>query len=143
MKGTIQNRIEKTGTGKNNQPWSLVIYTIDKKSVSTFNADFKNFKTGDLVEYESETDGKYETIKTIKLVGEGDLSQFKHEHEEPIVDTQRLIVRQNSLTNANAFVANVLKQMEIGAVAKDNLRPLTQISLTEMAKTFEDWSMRE
>lgn len=142
MQGKIQNKTEKTGS-KDGKSWSLVIYTIDGKTVSTFNGDFKGFNQGDLVEYESVKDGKYETIKTMKLVGAGDLSQFKHEDEKPFVDTQRLIVRQNALTQANAFTANVLKQIELGIMLKEDMEEMTLVGLTEKAKVFEDWIMRE
>ena len=129
---------DKEGVG-----WKLVIYDINRETYSTFNEDFHNFGMGDEVEveYEKSKDGKYNNIKTMNLVGNKGLKQFKEATEETgdIVDTQRLICRQNSLTQANDLLKTCYERfMPMLDETKDPIQVLCHI-----AKEIEDWIFRE
>ena len=49
------------------------------------------------------------------------------------------IVRQNSLTQANSFVGNLLKQVELGIIEKDTVQKLEPLTIINYAKIFEDY----
>ena len=59
-----------------------------------------------------------------------------------IVDKDRIIVRQNSLTQANSFANNVLKQVELGIISKEIAPKITLIKVLDWAKEFENHVFR-
>jgi len=137
--GKITKKEVHTGEGKNG-PWVRIAYTVNGRIYSTFNEDFSGFKEGDMIELEFEKDptGKYNNAKTIvPFDGKANLSSFKN-NEAPIgeiVDTQRLIIRQNSITNANYIMRTCYEKL-VGT--EDPVETLKKI-----AEKIEAWVLRE
>lgn len=144
--GKIRTHPQKKSGSGDNGPWELMTFDIDRNLYSTFNKDFMDFKMGDDVEIEYEKKGKYNTIKTMKLAGKGgDLEQFKQDAgpQVPLVDTQRLIVRQSALNQANVYFANILKLVELGILPKESAPKGNQVDVLAWAKEFESWVFRD
>ena len=121
--------------------YTLVAYNINGELYSTFNEAFQGFKMGDEVEIDYEKDkktGKYNNITTMNLIGKKELAQFKNSsgEEEPILDTQRIIVRQNALTNANELLKTCYDRY------MEKMSNPVKV-LTDIAKELEEWVLRE
>lgn len=132
------NPIIKEGNG-----WKLIIYDINRELFSTFNEAFFGFKMGDEVEieYEKGKTGKYNNIKTMHLVNNTGLSQFKQNEDKTenveLIDVQRIIVRQNALSNANELLKTCYdKYIDV----LDRSKP-TDV-LKKIAEELEEWVFR-
>ena len=135
--------IVKEGQRPDGAKWRLVIYDIDRVNYSTFNEDFQTLKMGDDIEidYVKSEDGKYNDIKTVKRnfeVKDKELEGFKPavEHMKELVDVQRIIVRQNALTQANYLIRSCYDKLMV-----DQQDPAGV--LKDIARILEDWVFRE
>jgi len=62
--------------------------------------------------------------------------------EAKVPSVDRRIVRQNALTQANSYYSSVLKLVELGIIAKENVEVATPEKISDIAKKFEDWVFR-
>lgn len=147
ISGIIEKKDRKTGHGDKGD-WVRIAYTIGGKHYSTFNQDYDVFKEGEKVDIEFEKNGVYNNIKTMILLGEmikigekptGKLSDFKQsaEVEKEYVDTQRLIIRQNSVSQANEFIKTCYDKFLTELTKQEATK-----ELLKLAEQIEEWIMR-
>lgn len=125
--GAIEDKQVKQGE-TNGKRWERITFKIGGKFFASFDvADLAPFKVGDVVEVKFTTDGRYNTIKEIKI------SQSEDKVSSGITNSFSLskdviIVRQSCLKAA------------IDAV---NYEQYKGHDLLDLARKFEDWVWRE
>ena len=148
IEGMIEGVEVKEGVKQDGSAWKRMAYTIGGKKYSTFLASLQNCKAGDFVVMTYKTDGKYNTVETIQVAEKQETKVQPEVRVEKVgennnfVDTQRLIVRQNALQNANNFMANATKLVELGIIPKEKAPKGNQLEVLGYAKIFEDWVFR-
>ena len=142
----------KEGVKQDGSTWKRMAYTVGGKKYSTFLDKLQQRRAGDFVvmEYSKSADGKYNTVETIQVTEkkqqvqevQPEIKTEKVGENNNIVDKDRIIVRQNSLTQANSFANNVLKQVELGIISKETAPKITLIKVLDWAKEFENHVFR-
>lgn len=150
IEGFIEVAEVKEGVKQNGEAWKRMAYTIQSHKYSTFDANKQNCKAGDFITltYKKSPDGKFNTIETIEK-SEDRQPEIKtekvsmEENQPPhYVNKDKVIVRQNSLTQANSFASNILKQIELGIIPKEDAK-INLLKILEWAKEFENHVFRE
>jgi len=105
--GIVQKR-EVTSGDTGGKEWQRVAVTVNNKHFSSFNAADALINEGDTVEIEYDTKGKYNNIKTMKVVESGKTIPNGNEYK-PISGTEsKKIAKMNALSNSNALIANLI-----------------------------------
>jgi hypothetical protein len=106
--GVIQKR-EVTSGETGGKEWQRISVTVNNKHFSSFNAADALINEGDTVEIEYDIKGKYNNIKTMKVVEAGKTLQTGGDYKQPLSGTEsKKIARMNALTNSNALLANLI-----------------------------------
>jgi len=152
IEGIIEGVDVKEGVKQDGRAWKRMAYTVGGKKYSTFLDKLQQRRAGDFVvmEYSKSADGKYNTVETIQVTEkkqqvqevQPEIKTEKVGENNNIVDKDRIIVRQNSLTQANSFANNVLKQVELGIISKEIAPKITLIKVLDWAKEFENHVFR-
>jgi len=138
IQGKITKKEVKEGDGDKGH-WIMFLYTVNGVMYGTFNEDYSGYVEGTEVDIIFEQKGKYNNIKTMCLKGENKLSSFKQSegNTDEIVDRQKLIVRQNALTNANYLMRTCYEKLVISGEEKP------EDIVKRIATELEAWVFRD
>lgn len=150
----VEGVIEDATMGATSTGQNRYAFTIAGKKYSTFDDKLGNEfmqKKGKIVtlEYTDTTKGEYTYHNITNMVdsfpGSKIGDNFEPEKVAKSVDSwdrkQILIVRQNSLTNANLLIKNGI---ELGTITKENIKELGILGfIKSTAQELESWVMRE
>ena len=108
IKGIIEDKSTKEGKKANGESWKILYFKVKGVIYSTFNAGYAEFKEGDEVQINYESDGKYNTIKAITMI---------KECTDVVIKTEEFVGEKID-TRINSMAISYCKDLIVGGIIK-------------------------